>query len=941
MSQAQIDRPTAQTPDAVAHQSSHPPLADGPPITPPPRFETAARVLPLLALVLLLAFLLAPFWSQQGLPTTADGPIHLYRAAAIERAHESGLFWVRWFPEVYQGLGSPVFHYYAQFLYQLISLIGAAGSPTDVSTKIVLSLAYFISASALLSLLKRAGNWTAALVGIAIYFSQPLFYREFYFQGDYPQWFALLWLPVLLWALVRLYDTNHWFNWGAVSIASAVLIISHNITVITGTGFLILFFLSFHWAGERSWHGLMRVIAAALGGVGLSAFFWMPAILDMPLTYIRGALTGSYRYYHHFVKISDLLALPPKLDGRAGTPLFPPMLGMLAWGGSLIALVVLIRSWLGKDSFSREQRGLITAGLITAAVLIMLTTSPSAPVWDRLLPLQWLQFPSRLLGPATLGVALAAGLAVGSLQRRWRFITLVIVLLGLFICTSPFLFPRQQFVRFSNLTARKLQRFETASKTWGSAASQEFLPRWADPEFSTNPEAIQNVVRSAPVAISWRHPHQFRATSKTADRLLSGWVTIPVHYFPAWQLESPPGGLLEPDPLGLISVQLPAPVDQFEIFWDGTDNQKAGEWISLVTALVALILLLGMAATGRRQRPIPRHQGRTDSLSHKQFLAISGLLVLFWGTWWGLLHADNNPFRQTSPPDQVNSVQNAMHVTVGGNGQPTLIFRGWDQVPGKKSMYPGDEITVRLYWDVPQRIPQNLTSFVHLYTPQTKQSWVVGTHSQALFIPTTRWIPGLYYIEEHTLSLPPDLPPLTYTIVAGMIDEQGQRLKVTGNDEGLIYLGEIEINPLSARNSHLPPPDNRSPGIFDQSIKLVGYDLLPDPGGPILKLHWQPLERTEQDWTVFIHLVDRDQQIIAQYDAPPFNGLYPTSEWIPDTIIIDSKKLALPDNIGSGEYTILVGLYDPASGKRASVKPESGSETSYTSDSLQIPFWVP
>ena len=67
--------------------------------------------------------------------------------------------------------------------------------------------------------------------------------------------------------------------------------------------------------------------------------------------------------------------------------------------------------------------------------------------------------------------------------------------------------------------------------------------------------------------------------------------------------------------------------------------------------------------------------------------------------------------------------------------------------------------------------------------------------------------------------------------------------------------------------------------------------------------------RTKMRW------IQVETQNVAQKDTPPARGRYPTSLWDPGEIIIDEISLPL-DNVSSGRYTPVVGLYNLTTGER-------------------------
>jgi hypothetical protein len=106
---------------------------------------------------------------------------------------------------------------------------------------------------------------------------------------------------------------------------------------------------------------------------------------------------------------------------------------------------------------------------------------------------------------------------------------------------------------------------------------------------------------------------------------------------------------------------------------------------------------------------------------------------------------------------------------------------------------------------------------------------------------------------------------------------------------------------------------------FGQELALIGYDISAAPGA--VTLYWQAKEPVATDYTVFVHLVNGDGQIVAQMDGPPREGNYPTSWWGAGEVIVDRHVLstgALAE-LPPGEYNLRVGLYKLETGERLPV----------------------
>ena len=161
--------------------------------------------------------------------------------------------------------------------------------------------------------------------------------------------------------------------------------------------------------------------------------------------------------------------------------------------------------------------------------------------------------------------------------------------------------------------------------------------------------------------------------------------------------------------------------------------------------------------------------------------------------------------------------------------------------------------------------------------------------------------------------------------------------------------GEVEVLPVDQAPGYVSLPSAEWQGF----ARLRGA-ALPDggdvwSGGSLtVMLDWEALVVSEQDYSVFLHLLDADGRLVAQNDGYPRGGLRPTpalsrspersegadegSSWQPGETVVDIRHLALPTDLPEGEYTLAAGWYDWRTGDRV---PTTGG-----TDSLRLPFVV-
>ncbi|MCA9946315.1 MAG: DUF2723 domain-containing protein, partial [Anaerolineales bacterium] len=117
-------------------------------------------------------------------------------------------------------------------------------------------------------------------------------------------------------------------------------------------------------------------------------------------------------------------------------------------------------------------------------------------------------------------------------------------------------------------------------------------------------------------------------------------------------------------------------------------------------------------------------------------------------------------------------------------------------------------------------------------------------------------------------------------------------------------LGEVVV-------SGVPLPEGAT--NFEDKIALLAVNL-PDsvlqPGGLLdVTLTWQALVPLAEDYTVFVQVLDANDQLVGQIDSWPVQGTFPTSQWTPGEIVEDRHQVQLASEMPPGQYRVQVGFY--------------------------------
>ncbi len=887
-----------------------------------------------LFIVLLTLLIAGPFWQVSGLPAgTPDEQLHSHRSAAVTRAFEQGVYWPRWFPTVYNGLGAPTFHHYSPALYWLVGAIHGAGVRLDQALKLVMSAALILSGFGIYGWLRFAFSPAASLVGAALYLLHPhTLTRTFYFVGDYPQILALLLMPVCLWALTALHMQARPRNWLAAVGALAALALTHNLTAMTGAAVLALYWLLLA-IGYRRVDGLARCALAALAAALVAAAFWLPSLADLTFVQIDNARQEFFHFSNHFLSWPDLFTVQSLvLDSRAGTPLKPPVtFGAATWLALLAGLVSV------PIAARRAGRYWGLGGGLLALLLLSLTLNATELLWEHVPGLSFVQFPSRFLSIAPFGALPAAALAVDVWPARRRWLPAVLLLMVCALVLSPYLFPTHTpFTpprQMAGSTAADIRRSELEGGAWGMTGSNEFLVKGADMNViaGLSPEP-------AAASVLWRSPHE-----AVVD--LSGQsepILLRLHYHPGWSAGT--RAALTPGAAGWMQVtELRDPSQPLVIRWEGTVWQRRGERLSLLGLFATALGLLFFAFPRRASRRTQAVEGGdSDPLStNSAVLAASAMiacLLALIAVRYAVDRSSNGPFLVHSPAGQLAFPVQGEPVVLGNSGGPQVTFLGWEMVRGS-SPRPGDPIIVRLYWQPHGTIDERVSGFMHLYTPAIKHSWATG--NRGVGRPDSQWWhPEKYYVDELRLIAPLELPPMTYSLIAGMVASSGERLTVPGSGvDNILYLRELEVKPTRPGSFQNIRPGVPAPADTKDNLRLQGYDLWPSPEGQTLRLFWETSDAPANDWITYIHLHDPVGELVAQFDGAALAGLVGTSKWHTNALYIDRRQLNLPTGLDEGSYLFRIGLYNITSGERLPFQPDRNSDN-FEDGQLLVPLKV-
>ncbi len=595
-------------------------------------------VYPLLVLLLCL-FAIAPYLEPGYFWSAHDARHDVYFLFEYDRAVQDGIWFPRWGPDFTFGYGYPFWVVYgplSTFIGELLHHFLRLGWEASVET--VFALSILASAIGVYGFMRSWAGRRAALLAAVVYVYVPYHLVDIYVRAALAESVALAIIPFVMWAARETTLRPRLSAATGLAVAYAALMLTSNLVTLIFTPLLALYIAAlilYQANREQPWRALSKEsffpliaqllrlgIPPATGlllGLGLSAIFWLPALVESKYVNQAQWYGGYYSPLQHVVYLHQLfspqwgfgISIPGPDEAAQGGMSY--QIGAVPFVLAVLSLLVAARA-----------RGLLKLEMrFFQAVLVgvlLLTLPISAWAWNHLPVIPYAQFPWRYLMLAMFPLAVLSGSLLLSgrskpgAQARWgglpnleTLILAALVILG----SYPYLDVQvhEPTPEQGPVSLAALMRFQR------SADEMTGVTIWVDPEqrphWSPLAEAFAN-------GQDVKSKIDYSATGK--DTLLAGTLDIGSHHekvgfraiggerqirfnifwFPGWKaylLEGEDGPIVrelpvtrEDGPLARIVVTVPEGDGYMLLRFEDTPIRRAGKAISLA----AIALMAGM-----------------------------------------------------------------------------------------------------------------------------------------------------------------------------------------------------------------------------------------------------------------------------------------------------------------------------------------------------------
>lgn len=489
------------------------------------------KILPLVILLIVTIPAVSSLFNP-GFFESDDGEWMIIRFSAFHQALADGQFPVRFLSRLNHEYGYPVANFlYPGFMY-LAEIPKLLGFGFINSVKIILGFSMMLSAVFTYLWLSHRFEKLASFTGAFAYLYMPYHLFDLYKRGSVGEILALAVVPFALWQVEKKSITF-------TSVAIGFLILSHNTLA-----FLFLpMLLAYMIFRKLSYHKYTSILAI---GLGISAFFWIPALLD--LQYTKFFQTQVSYFQDHFASFE-----------------------LVGVGSIVVMLTALLIAW------KKREREMALFFLVLGLVGLFFSFSMSTPFWI-MLPVSFVQFPFRFLSLLIVAVSFLTAYVIAYIKGQFTIVSAVLILALFFTSGIPFLKPARFF---------DIQDSYYATNEATTTVQNEYMPKW---------------VKTIPVA---RPEKQIEVSGETMDLKITPnhiafkatvikQAELRVHkiFFPGWKLYV--DGVLSPifydNDKGIMTFPAYPGTHAYDVKFTQSTTSVLANTISLVSLGFLLIL---------------------------------------------------------------------------------------------------------------------------------------------------------------------------------------------------------------------------------------------------------------------------------------------------------------------------------------------------------------
>ena len=496
--------------------------------------------LKILAVVFVISLPIVIPYLRPGYFPTHDGEWAVVRLSDMFRELRDFQIPPRYSGDLNFGYGYPLFNFTYPLPYYLGIVIHFFGLTFVDSIKSRCFLSVPLSAFFMFLASKKVWkNTQAGLISSALYAYFPYRIVDLYVRGSLGESLAFVLFPLIIFLFLNISgEKKDYFFIALASLCLGLLIMTHNIMSVF-FGIILLVFIAHALINNKNL--IWKYLALILLSLGISSFFWMPALLEKRNILLSVIPIADRNIY--FASLKQLIlpkwgyGVPTEANG------FSYQLGIP------YILIFLLSIWYFFTNLFKHKlkRDYLTPLLILIVLFIALMFKPTKILWENIPLLSEINYPWTLLGPLGFLISLLAGFFLARKELSIKIIILVLVILSgvmVFPYAKPnYFINRGDFFYLTNLAT--------------TTSSNELMPLWAKNHPKTNVgKKVEILKGEGQIEIVKSRSNDIRFN---VDLTRVGIVRINTIYYPGWIIKDENGKLLTPDyknDYGVMDIRL-------------------------------------------------------------------------------------------------------------------------------------------------------------------------------------------------------------------------------------------------------------------------------------------------------------------------------------------------------------------------------------------------
>lgn len=511
-----------------------------------------------------------------------------FRLLQMDKCFHDGQIPCRWVPDAGYGYGYPQFIFYSPLPYYFMEIFHLLGFSFLASVKIGFIGSFVFSALSMFLFARALFGNLGGLVSAVFYIYAPYRASDVYSRGAVGEFWALVFLPLILWSifnLVKKYRQRQAFIFFSLSLSG--LLLTHNLTTIAFAPIALIWAL-LCLVYFRDKKAIKPLILSGLLGLGLSAFFTLPLVIEKPWVHLDSMISGYFNYLAHYVSIGQMF-----LRGHWGygsSELGPHddlsfSIGPTHW----LILVLSVALLFSQKIYSKNKFIFFSSFFFTVTFLfsVFMAHSKSTFVWQALPFLAYFQFPWRFLTLSVLSTSILAGVPILLIKKHHLapYFTAAIIFITVFFNSR--LFRPSQILPITDAD-------KFAPESWDHQATMsiyDYLPVSASQPPSQaalpQPRVISGNANFSHFTqgTNWQQGN-FTVTSANAT------IQLQQFYYPGFSLtlDGQDQNFSYDNQLGLITFNTSSGPHEFRLQLNRTLDQIVGDYISLFSLIIIIVL---------------------------------------------------------------------------------------------------------------------------------------------------------------------------------------------------------------------------------------------------------------------------------------------------------------------------------------------------------------